>query len=116
MLRLRVALIVVTLTGLPVLPAMCHAWCGEDKTTSGSCHDEAVENGFAAVINQRADCGALVTDDLFIAKDDRPVLHTVPFLLPVTTAPALSPASHALFALHRFTANRVPALSLVLRL
>ena len=116
MLRLTVALIVVTLTGLPVLPAMCHGWCGEDKTTIGSCHDEAVENGFAPVINERAPCGALVTDDPFIAKDDRPVLHTVPFLLAATTEPTLSAASHTSLALHRPAAHRVPALSIVLRL
>jgi len=116
MLRLTVALIVVTLTGLPVLPAMCHIWCGEDKTTIGSCHDEAVESGFAAVINERAECGALVTNYPFIAKDDRPVLHTVPFLPAGSVGPTLSAASHTSLALHRPTAQRVPALSLVLRL
>ena len=115
MLRLTVALIVVTLTGLPVLPAMCHAWCGEDKTTRGSCHDEAVENGFAAVINQRAECGALVTDDLFIAKDYRPVLHTVPLLPATSLIPTLRAARHTSLAFGRHAVYRVPALSLVLR-
>ena len=77
MLRITVAFIVVTLTGLPVLPAMCHTWCGEDKATSDTCHDEAVGNGSAAVISERAECRALVTDYPFIREDARPVLHTV---------------------------------------
>jgi hypothetical protein len=115
MLRLTVAFIVVTLTGLPVLPAMCHVWCGS-QTTTEFCHDEAVENGFAAVINERAECGALVTNYPFIAKDDRPVLHTVPFLPAASVAPTLSAASHTSLALHRPTAQRAPALSFVLRL
>ena len=115
MLRLTVAFIVVTLTGLPVLPAMCHVWCGS-KTTSEFCHDEAVENGFAAVINEGAECGALVTNYPFIAKDDRPVLHTVPSLPAASVIPMLSVARHTSIALSRHVAHRVPALSLVRRL
>jgi hypothetical protein len=115
MLRLTVAFIVVTLTGLPVLPAICHVWCGS-TTTSEFCHDEAVENGFAVVINEGAECGALVTDRLFIAKDDRPVLHTVPSLPAASGAPALSAARHTSIALRRHAAHRVPGLSLVRRL
>jgi len=116
MLRLTVALIVVTLTGLPVLPAMCHTWCGEDKTTIGSCHDGAVENGFAVVINEGVECDALVTDYPFIAKDDRPVLHTVPSLLAATTVPTLSAPRHTSLAFIRHAVYRVPAMSRVLRL
>jgi hypothetical protein len=83
MLRITVAFIVVTLTGLPVLSAMCHAWCGEDKATNGYCYDEAVGNGSATLITERAICTALVTDDPFIREDARPVLHTVQRLLAV---------------------------------
>src|SRR5262245_63830689 len=76
MLRITVAFIVVTLTGLPVLPAMCHTWCGEDKATREYCHNEAVGNGSAAVITERGICRALVTDDPFIREDARLVPHT----------------------------------------
>jgi hypothetical protein len=115
MLRLTVALIVVTLTGLPVLPTMCHTWCGEDKTIAGSCHDEAVGNGSAAVITVRAECRALVTVDPFIRDDARPVLHAVP--LPHAaraSAPALLAAAHT-FAFHRPASVAAPAPPLVLR-
>ena len=115
MLRLTVASIVVTLTGLPVLPAMCHVWCGSITTTE-FCHDGAVENGFAAVINEGTECGALVTDYPFIAKDDRPVLHTVPSLLAATTVPTLSAPRHTSLAFIRHAVYRVPAMSRVLRL
>ena len=44
-----VALIVTTLTGLPVVPAICLSWCGEQKTTTQYCHDEAVGDGLAVI-------------------------------------------------------------------
>ena len=113
MLRITVAFIVVTLTGLPVLPAMCHAWCGEDKTTTGPCHDEALGNGLAAVITERAECGALVADYPFIREDAQPVLHAVPSLPAVRTAPALTFATQTFIALPLRTG--VPAPPVVLR-
>ena len=98
MLRLTVAFIVVTLTGLPVLPAMCHTWRGT-TATSEFCHDEAVENGSAA---ERAECRALVTDYPFIREDARPVLHAVPSLPAAGTAAVT-------FAAHTFVAPSVRA-------
>ena len=116
MLRLTVAFIVVTLTGLPVLPAMCHTWCGEDKTKSGYCHDEAVGNGSAAVITQRAECRALVIDSPFIREDARPVLHTVQYLTAARTASLLTTAAaHHFSAPHQHTVLASPAPPLVLR-
>jgi hypothetical protein len=98
MLRLTVALIVVTLTGLPVLPAMCHTWCGEDKTTTEYCHDEAVGNGS------------------FIREDARPVLHTVQYLTAARTASMLTTAAaHSFSAPHQHTVLAPPAPPLVLR-
>ena len=99
MLRLTVAFIVVTLTGLPVVPAICLSWCGEHKTTTEYCHDEAVGNGSAAVITQRAECRALVIDSPFIREDARPVLHTVQYLTAARTASLLTTA-----AAHHFSA------------
>ena len=81
MLRLAVALIVVTLTGLPVVPAICLSWCGEHKTTTEYCDDEAVGNG------------------AFIREDARPVLHTVQYLTAARTASLLTTA-----AAHHFSA------------
>ena len=116
MLRLTVALIVVTLTGLPVLPAMCHTWCGEDKTTNGSCHDEAVANGSAAVVTVRAECRALVTDDPFIREDARPVRHAVQHLTAARTASMLTTAAaHTFNAPHQHTVLASPTPPLVLR-
>jgi hypothetical protein len=116
MLRLTVAFIVVTLTGLPVLPAMCHTWCGEDKTKSGYCHDEAVGNGSAAVVTQRAECRALVIDSPFIREDARPVLHTVQYLTAARTASLLTTAAaHHFSAPHQHPVLASPAPPLVLR-
>jgi hypothetical protein len=115
MLRITVAFIVVTLTGLPVLPAMCHTWCGT-KTTSESCHDEAVGNGSAAVITDRAECRALVTEYPFIREDARPVLHTVPLLTAARTASLLTTAAaHTFSAPRQRTVLASPAPPLVLR-
>jgi hypothetical protein len=116
MLRITVAFIVVTLTGLPVLPAMCHTWCGEDTATRESCHDEAVGNGSAAVITERAICTGLVTDDPFIREDARPVLHTVQ-LLPAARLSVSTPTSSARAFIARLDAvsSRAPAPLLVLR-
>ena len=116
MLRITVAFIVVTLTGLPVLPAMCHAWCGEDKTTTGPCHDEALGNGLAAVITERAECRALVTDDPFIREDARPVLHTVQ-PLPAARLTVSTPTSSARAFIARLDAvsSCAPGRLLVLR-
>ena len=112
MLRLTIAFIVVTLTGLPVLPTMCHTWYGA-KATSESCHDEAVGNGSAA---ERAECRALVTDYPFIREDARPVLHAVPYLPVASTAPTPVSAMHMMIALRRPAVSGVPATTLVLRL
>lgn len=115
MLRLTVALIVVTLTGLPVVPAICLSWCGEHKTTTEYCHDEAVGNGSAAVITQRAECRALVIDSPFIREDARPVLHPVQDLTAARTAPTLRiTAAHNLKAPHQLTVLAAPP-PLVLR-
>jgi hypothetical protein len=117
MLRITVAFIVVTLTGLPVLPAMCHAWCGEDKATNEYCHDEAVENGSATLITERAAiCTALVTDDPFIREDARPVFHTVQPLLAVRmmVPRPTSPARAFIARLDRVSPG-APAPPLVLR-
>jgi hypothetical protein len=90
MLRLTVAFIVVTLTGLPVLPAMCHDWCGEDKATTEYCHVEAVGSRSPAVTAAGALCRALFIDDPFLREDARPVPHTVHHLHAArTSAPAL---------------------------
>ena len=99
MLRLTVAFIVVTLTGLPVVPAICLSWCREHKTTTEYCHDEAVGNGSAAVITQRAECRALVIDSPFIRENARPVLHTVQYPIAARTASVLTTA-----AAHHFSA------------
>ena len=116
MLRITVAFIVVTLTGLPVLPAMCHTWCGEDKAPREHCHDEAVGNGSAAVITKRAICRALVTDDPFIREDARPVLHTVQ-PLPAARLTISTPTSSACAFIARLDAVSpgAPAPPLVLR-
>jgi hypothetical protein len=116
MLRVTVALIVVTLTGLPVAPAICLSWCGEHKTISEYCHDEAVGSGSAAVITQRAECRALVLDSPFIREDARPVLHTVPHLTAARTASMLTTAAaHRFSASHQHTVLASPAPPLVLR-
>jgi hypothetical protein len=116
MLRITVAFIVVTLTGLPVLPAMCHAWCGEDKTTNEYCHDEAVGNGSATLITERAICTALVTDDPFIREDARPVLHTVQAWLAVRMTVPRPPSTARRFIARLDKANPgAPAPPLVLR-
>jgi hypothetical protein len=116
MLRLTVALIVVTLTGLPVVPAICLSWCGEQKTTTEYCHDEAVGNGSAVVITQRAECGALVIDSSFIRENARPVPYTVPHLTAARTALMLTTAAaHQFSAPHQHTVLAPPAPPLVLR-
>ena len=116
MLRATVALIVVTLTGLPVVPAICLSWCGEHKTTTEYCHDEAVGNGSAAVITQRVECRALVIDSPFIREDARPVLHTVPLLTAARTASLLTTAAaHTFKAPHQHTVLASPVPPLVLR-
>jgi len=116
MLRHAVALIVVTLTGLPVVPAICLSWCGEHKTTTEYCHDEAVGNGSAAVISQRAECRALVIDSPFIREDARPVLHTVQHLSTARTASMLATAAaHSFSAPHQHTVLASPKPPLVLR-
>ena len=115
MLRITVAFIVVTLTGLPVLPAMCHAWCGS-KTTSEYCHDEAVGNGSATLITERAGCRAIVTDYWFIRENARPALHAVQHLPAARTASVLTTAAaHSFSALHQSTVLASPAPPLVLR-
>jgi hypothetical protein len=116
MLRITVAFIVVTLTGLPVLPAMCHTWCGEDKTTSEFCHDEAVGNGSPAITTAWANCRAPVIDSSFIREDARPVLHTVQLLTAARTASLLATAAaHTFSAPHQHTVLASPAPPLVLR-
>jgi hypothetical protein len=116
MLRVTVALIVVTLTGVPVVPAICLSWCGEHKTTTEYCHDEAVGNGSAALLTDRAECRALVTDDPFIREDARPVLHAVPSLPVPSTVPASTSTTHTAIALRRNVVHGVSAATLVLRL
>jgi len=109
MLRVTVALIVVTLTGFPVAPAICLSWCGEHKTTTEYCHDEAVGNGSAAVMTQRADCTALVIDSPFIREDARPVLHAVQHLTSARTASTLTiTAPHSLSARNQLTVLAPP--------
>jgi hypothetical protein len=101
MLRITVALIVVTLTGLPVVPAICLSWCGDHKTTTEYCHDEAVGNGSPTITAARADCSAPVIENPYIREDARPVLHTVQLLTPARTASMLTIA-----VAHRFNAPR----------
>lgn len=116
MLRITVALIVVTLTGLPVVPAICLRWCGEHKTTTEYCHDEAVGNGSAVVIAQRVECRALVVDSPFIREDARSVLHTVQPLATARTASMLTTATtHSFSVPHQHTVLTLPAPPLVLR-
>ena len=116
MLRATVALIVVTLTGLPVVPAICLSWCVEHETTPEYCHDEAVGNGSAAVITQRAECKALVIDSPYIREDARPVLHTVQHLTAARTASMLTTAAaHSFSAPRQHTVLASPAPPLVLR-
>jgi hypothetical protein len=116
MLRITAAFIVVTLTGLPVLPAMCHTWCGEDKTTSEYCHDEAVGNGSPAITTARAECTSLAVDSPFIREDARPVLHTVQHLTAARTSSMLTTAAaHSFSAPHQHTVLASPAPPLVLR-
>jgi hypothetical protein len=116
MLRLTVALIVVTLTGLPVVPAICLSWCGEHKTTTEYCHDEAVGNGSPAITTARAACGAFVKDSPFIREDARPVLHTVQHLTAARTASMLGTAAAPSFNAPRpHTVLASPAPPLVLR-
>src|SRR5262245_10486585 len=112
MLRFTVLLIVVTLTGLPVLPAACLSWCGEHRTTLGFCHNEAVKNGLPIVVAATDTCTALLTDGTFILEEARPVLHAV-HNLPVFEASA--PLATA-FAGHRPSAMEArPQAPLVLR-
>jgi hypothetical protein len=98
MLRCTVLLIVVTLTGLPVLPAACLTWCGEHRTTIGFCHDEAVDNGPLVIAAANATCKALLTERTFIREEARPVLHAVhtlpAFWAATTLATAPASASH----------------------
>ena len=115
MLRITVAFIVVTLTGLPVLPAMCHTWCGEDKTTTGSCHDEAVGNGSAVVITERAGCRALVTDYPFIRDDARSVLHTVQYFPTGRSVAALTSTTRRFIPFAPHIPRGVPVPLFVLR-
>ena len=100
MLRLTALLIVVTLTGLPVIPTACLMWCGtQDTTTTRFCHDEA-RNGSVFISSANVTCRALVTEDWFIREEMRPVLHAV-YELPVsrtTVLPALATA-------HSFTGH-----------
>jgi|RhiMethySRZTD1v2_1073278.scaffolds.fasta_scaffold00121_15 hypothetical protein len=100
MLRLTVLLIVVTLTGLPVLPAACLTWCGEHRTTIGFCHDEAVKNGLPVVSAATVTCTALLADGTFVREEARPVLHAVQ-TLPVFGAVAPPPTAPLLAHLHR---------------
>ena len=113
MLRLTVMCIVVMLTGLPVVPAICFRWCGEHKATAAHCQDEAVGNGSAA---ERAECKALVTDDPFIREDARPAPHAVPSLVTPSGVPTETSATHTVIALRRTAVHGVPAPTLVLRL
>lgn len=115
MLRLTVTLIAVTLTGLPVVPAICLSWCGEHKTTIEYCHDEAVGNGSPTVTTARADCNAPVTDNPFIREDPRPAPHTVQDLPAVRmTVSALTPV-HPFIALPGNVSHAAPPPPLVLR-
>jgi hypothetical protein len=114
MLRLTVAFIVVTLAGLPVLPIMCHAWCGQDKTTREYCHDEAVENG-SPTVTAGAMCSSLVPDNPFIGEDARPVLHTVHQIPARKTISTLSAAAHTFLTPGRVVNGAAPAPPLVLR-
>jgi hypothetical protein len=113
MLRLTVLLIVVTVTGLPVLPAACLIWCGEHRTTIGFCHDEAVKSGSPVVTAANAACEALLTEGTFIREEVRPGLHAV-HTLPVFGAVA-SPAVPVLASRHRGMMNAPPKARLVLR-
>lgn len=113
MLRITVALIVVTLTGLPVVPAICLSWCGEHKTTTEYCHDEAVGNGSPAITTARAACNGPVTDNPFVREDTRPVLHAVHDLTAARTASTLTiTAAHNLKAPHQLTVLAAPPLVL----
>lgn len=114
MLRLSVLLIVVTLTGLPVLPAVCLTWCGEHRTTIGFCHDEAVKNGLPVVRAANATCTALLTERTFIREEARPVLHAV-HTLPMFEAAAPLPAAAALASHHRGVIHAPLKAPLVLR-
>jgi hypothetical protein len=100
MLRITVALIVVTLTGLPVVPAICLSWCGDHKTTMSTVMTKPWGTG-QPFITQRAECRALVIDSPFIREDARPVLHTVQY---PTTARTVSMLTTA--AAHQFSAPR----------
>jgi hypothetical protein len=115
MLRIAVAITVVTLTGLPVLPAICLSWCGTHTTTSEHRHDEAVESGSPAM-TAGAMCGALVTDHPFIGEDARPVLHTV-HQIPAArkNVMGLSAAAHTVRAPGHEVHPVAPAPPLVLR-
>jgi hypothetical protein len=115
MLRITVALIVVTLTGLPVLPAICVNACGEHKTATTHCHDEAVENGAPIITAAGAACSALFIATLFVREDARPVLHTVHTLSSTRTAAALIYAAHAFVAHPRDMPATEARRSLVLR-
>jgi len=77
MLRLTAILVVATLTGLPVVPAACLTWCGEQQTTRGYCHDEAAKNGAPIITTASASCGSVVTEGAFIREEGRPVLRAV---------------------------------------
>lgn len=116
MLQVTVALIVVTLTGVPIVPAICLSWCGEHKTTTEYCHDEAVGNGSPAITPARAACSAPVIDNPFIRAAARPVLHTVQMpLSPTTAAAALNHTSAAFAAYARSGRVAAPTRLLVLR-
>jgi hypothetical protein len=112
MLRLTVLLIVVTLTGIPVLPAACLTWCGEHRTTTGYCH-EAVKNGSPVVTDANATCKALLTERTFIREEARPVLHAV-HSLPVFRIAETTPTP-ALTGHRRGAMTAPPKAPLVLR-
>lgn len=114
MLRLTVLLIVVTLTGLPVLPAVCLTWCGEHRTTIGFCHDEAVGNGSPVVTAANATCTALLTERTFIREEARPVLQAV-HTLPVFGAVKPLATARAFVRGRRDVINAPPAAAFVLR-
>jgi hypothetical protein len=95
MLRLTAFLVVVTLTGLPVVPAVCLSWCeAQEKTTIGNCHDEAGRNGSPILISGSTMCSALL-ERPFTREETRPVLGAVSSL-PVSriAGSPLSPTAH----------------------
>lgn len=115
MLRFTAFLVVVTLTGLPVAPTACLVWCGDHRTTSGVCHDEAVNNGSPVVTAADGTCAVPVTESPFIREDARPVLHAVPALF-VARALGPTPTAHLPVGYRQISIDAPSRTPLVLRL